>query len=96
MVRPKWLILSTLIPIAARVHRYPHSIVQDIASNPEFPSKNQQQRQNSLVAAQLFALKNAISNLRNAYNGLDVEWNDVGKCLLSRNSGIEWLVSTIC
>lgn len=40
-------------------------------------------RQNSLVAGQLFALRNAVGHLRNAYNGLDVEWNDVGKWLVN-------------
>lgn len=61
--------------------RYPHTIVQGIAANPEFPTHNAAARQSALVAQQLFALRNAVNNLRNAYNGLDVEWNDVGECL---------------
>lgn len=36
-------------------------------------------RQSSIVAGQLFTLKNAVGHLRNAYNGMDVEWTDVGK-----------------
>lgn len=59
--------------------RYPHPIAQDIALNPEFPPKAAVARQSSLVNSQLFMLKNAVGHLRNAYNGLDVEWTDVGK-----------------
>lgn len=53
--------------------------MQDIASNPEFSQKAMAARQSSLVASQLFMLKTAVGHLRNAQNGLDVEWTDVGK-----------------
>lgn len=61
--------------------RYPHSIVTDQGTNPEFASTVGPPRQSSLIAGQLFALRNAVGHLRNAYNGLDVEWTDVGKYL---------------
>lgn len=60
-------------------HRYPHPIASDLNTNPEFPTTTTQQRQTSVVAAQLFTLRNSISQLRNAYNGHDVEWTDTGK-----------------
>lgn len=61
--------------------RYPHSIVTDQGTNPEFTSTVAPPRQSSLIAGQLFALRNAVGHLRNAYNGLDVEWTDVGQYL---------------
>lgn len=61
--------------------RYPHSIVTDQGTNPEFTSTVGPPRQSSLIAGQLFALRNAVGHLRNAYNGLDVEWTDVGQYL---------------
>ncbi|XP_037049741.1 glypican-4 [Bradysia coprophila] len=59
------------------IDRYPHSIVTDQGTNPEFTSTVGPPRQSSLIAGQLFALRNAVGHLRNAYNGLDVEWTDV-------------------
>lgn len=53
-------------------------IANDQASNPEFPSQLNGRR-SSAFDAQLFALKNTVIQLRNAYNGHDVEWADVGK-----------------
>lgn len=53
-------------------------IANDQASNPEFPSQLNGRRP-STFDAQLFALKNTVIQLRNAYNGHDVEWADVGK-----------------
>lgn len=64
--------------------RYPHSIVTDQGTNPEFTSTVGPPRQSSLIAGQLFALRNAVGHLRNAFNGLDVEWTDVGECLKSK------------
>lgn len=52
-------------------------IANDQASNPEFPSQLNSRR-TSTFDAQLFALKNTVIQLRNAYNGHDVEWADVG------------------
>ncbi|KAJ6635212.1 Glypican-4 [Pseudolycoriella hygida] len=59
------------------VDRYPHSIATDHATNPEFSSNTNQPRQSSLIAGQLFALRSTNGHLRNAYNGMDVEWTDV-------------------
>lgn len=61
--------------------RYTHPLAKDSESNPEFPTSLAASRKNSIVAGQLYALRNAVSHLKNAYNGLDVEWNDVGKYL---------------
>lgn len=36
-------------------------------------------RPNSLLNEQIFALKTITSKLKNAYNGMDVEWIDIGK-----------------
>lgn len=36
-------------------------------------------RPSSLLNEQMFALKTITSKLKNAYNGLDVEWIDIGK-----------------
>lgn len=59
--------------------RYPHSIATEHNTNPEFTQTSSNTRQSSIVAAQLYTLRNAIGQLRNAYNGHDVEWSDVGK-----------------
>mgnify|MGYP004599983233 CR=1 FL=1 len=56
-----------------------HSITTENGKNPEFPSNPSTIRQTSTVATQVHFLKNAINHLRNAYNGLDVEWTDPGK-----------------
>lgn len=53
-----------------------HSITSEHGKNPEFPSNPSTIRQTSTVATQVHYLKNAINHLRNAYNGLDVEWSD--------------------
>lgn len=52
-------------------------IANDQASNPEFQSQSSGRR-TATLDAQLFTLKNAVIQLRNAYNGHDVEWADVG------------------
>lgn len=52
-------------------------IANDLSSNPEFSSQSSGRR-TATFDAQLFALKNAVIQLRNAYNGHDVEWADVG------------------
>lgn len=52
-------------------------IANDLASNPEFPSQVNNRRL-ATFDAQLFTLKNSVIQLRNAYNGHDVEWADVG------------------
>lgn len=59
--------------------RYPHSIATEQNTNPEFTQTSSNTRQSSIVAAQLYTLRNAIGQLRNAYNGHDVEWSDVGE-----------------
>jgi hypothetical protein len=41
-------------------------------------------RPSSLLNEQMFALKTITSKLKNAYNGLDVEWIDIGKRKLVR------------
>ena len=56
--------------------RYPHAVVTDHQVNPEFPTASTSTRQSSIVASQLVALRTAINHLRNAYNGLDVQWSD--------------------
>jgi hypothetical protein len=58
--------------------RYPHSIAADQEKNPEFTS-TLTNRQSTIISQQLFTLRTAISHLRNAYNGMDVEWTDQGK-----------------
>lgn len=52
-------------------------IANDQSSNPEFLSQ-QSGRRPAMFDAQLFTIKNAVIQLRNAYNGHDVEWADVG------------------
>ncbi|XP_055907997.1 glypican-4 isoform X2 [Eupeodes corollae] len=59
------------------VDRYMHSVTTEHgSSNPEFPGNPTSTKQQSSVTSQLFYLKTAISHLRNAYNGQDVEWSD--------------------
>jgi hypothetical protein len=41
-------------------------------------------RPSSLLNEQMFALKTITSKLKNAYNGLDVEWIDIGKRKISQ------------
>lgn len=55
-------------------------IATEQTSNPEFPTPiAPNSRKTTTVEAQLFTLRNAIGQLRNAYNGHDVEWSDVGE-----------------
>ena len=55
-------------------------VASDQSKNPEFPSAaNANARQSNLIAQQLFTLRTTINHLRNAYNGMDVEWTDHGK-----------------
>lgn len=49
---------------------------QEPGGNSESISQTPQQK--NMVTSQLYYLKTAVSNLRNAYNGLDVEWPDQG------------------
>lgn len=57
-----------------------HSVTTEHgSSNPEFPGNPTSPKQQSVVAAQLYYLKTAISHLRNAYNGQDVDWSDQGR-----------------
>lgn len=59
------------------IGHYPHQIVTDMQTNPEFATNPVlSDRQNSIIAGKLFILKTLISQLRTAYNGLDVEWVD--------------------
>jgi hypothetical protein len=63
--------------------RYAHSIAADQEKNPEFTT-TLTTRQSTIVSQQLFTLRTVISHLRNAYNGMDVEWTDQGKNLFVR------------
>lgn len=55
-------------------------IATDQTSNPEFPTPiTPNVKRAHTVENQLFALRNSIGQLRNAYNGHDVEWSDVGE-----------------
>ncbi|XP_059219243.1 glypican-6 isoform X2 [Stomoxys calcitrans] len=58
------------------IDRYMHSVSTEHSSNPEFPGNPATTKQTSQVATQVYYLKNAISHLRNAYNGQDVDWSD--------------------
>ncbi|XP_065075788.1 glypican-6 [Ochlerotatus camptorhynchus] len=58
------------------VDRYLHGIASESEKNPEFPNRSAGSRQSAIVQQQLFTLRTAISQLRNAYNGHDVEWTD--------------------
>lgn len=58
------------------VDRYLHGIASESEKNPEFPNRSASNRQSAIVQQQLFTLRTAISQLRNAYNGHDVEWTD--------------------
>lgn len=52
-------------------------IATDQTANPEFSSLPNSRR--ATVEAQLYALRTTNGQLRNAYNGHDVEWSDTGK-----------------
>nr|XP_019558269.2 glypican-6 [Aedes albopictus]XP_019558270.2 glypican-6 [Aedes albopictus]XP_019558271.2 glypican-6 [Aedes albopictus]XP_029718982.1 glypican-6 [Aedes albopictus] len=58
------------------VDRYLHGIASESEKNAEFPNRSASNRQSAIVQQQLFTLRTAISQLRNAYNGHDVEWTD--------------------
>lgn len=58
------------------VDRYLHGIASETEKNPEFPNRSSSSRQSAIVQQQLYTLRTAISQLRNAYNGHDVEWTD--------------------
>ncbi|XP_039448819.1 glypican-6 [Culex pipiens pallens] len=58
------------------VDRYLHVIASETEKNPEFPNRAANTRQSAIVQQQLYTLRTAISQLRNAYNGHDVEWSD--------------------
>lgn len=60
-------------------YRYMHSVTTEHGSNPEFPGNPSTTKQTSQVATQIHYLKNAISHLRNAYNGHDVDWSEQGE-----------------
>lgn len=69
-----------------RIDRYPHMIANDQSSNPEFLSQ-QSGRRPAMFDAQLFTIKNAVIQLRNAFNGHDVEWADVEEPYYGSGSG---------
>ncbi|XP_065360002.1 glypican-6 isoform X2 [Calliphora vicina] len=58
------------------IDRYMHSVTTEHGSNPEFPGNPATTKQTSQVATQIHYLKTAISHLRNAYNGQEVEWSE--------------------
>ncbi|XP_037939042.1 glypican-4-like isoform X2 [Teleopsis dalmanni] len=58
------------------IDRYMHSVTTEHGRNPEFPGNPASTRQTSLVATQLYYLKNAVNHLRSAYTGQDVDWTD--------------------
>lgn len=62
-------------------NRYTHSIANDMNTNPEFPqaSSNSNNKPNPVLNNQLYTLRNVVAQLRNAFNGHDVEWTDVGE-----------------
>lgn len=58
-----------------------HDVVEQEVATRQEPGGNsesisQTPQQKNMVTSQLYYLKTAVSNLRNAYNGLDVEWPD--------------------
>uniref|UniRef100_A0A1B0CKK2 Uncharacterized protein n=1 Tax=Lutzomyia longipalpis TaxID=7200 RepID=A0A1B0CKK2_LUTLO len=57
------------------VDRYVHPVITDNKLNPEFSSSAPAKR-STILDAQLYSLRTSISQLKNAYNGLDVEWSD--------------------
>ncbi|XP_058447046.1 glypican-4 [Malaya genurostris] len=58
------------------IDRYLHTVASETEKNPEFPNRSANARQSAIVQQQLYTLRTAISQLRNAYNGHDVEWTD--------------------
>lgn len=71
---------KSIWPFAFLTFRYTHVIAADISSNPEFPQGSAATKQSSVVSNQLYTLRNVVAQLRNAFNGHDVEWSDNGKC----------------
>ncbi|KAM7359119.1 glypican dally-like [Cochliomyia hominivorax] len=69
------------------IDRYMHSVTTEHGSNPEFPGNPATTKQTSQVATQLHYLKNAISHLRNAYNGHDVDWSEQEEPYYGSGSG---------
>lgn len=53
----------------------------------EYLAAPKNSRQSSLVSNQLYYLKTAVNRLRNAYNGLDVEWSDQDEPYYGSGSG---------
>ncbi|XP_030570986.1 glypican-4 isoform X2 [Drosophila novamexicana] len=58
------------------IDRYMHAVTTEHGSNPEFSGNPASTRQTAQMSTQLFHLKNAITHLRNAYNGQDVDWSE--------------------
>ncbi|BFF96557.1 glypican-6 [Drosophila madeirensis] len=69
------------------IDRYMHSITTEHGSNPEFIGNPANTRQTAQMSSQLFHLKNAVSHLRNAYNGQDVEWSEQEEPYLGSGAG---------
>ncbi|XP_022211281.2 glypican-6 [Drosophila obscura] len=69
------------------IDRYMHSITTEHGSNPEFSGNPANTRQTAQMSSQLFLLKNAVSHLRNAYNGQDVEWSEQEEPYLGSGAG---------
>ncbi|XP_037809429.1 glypican-4 [Lucilia sericata] len=69
------------------IDRYMHSVTTEHGSNPEFPGNPATTKQTSQVATQIHYLKNAISHLRNAYNGQDVDWSEQEEPYYGSGSG---------
>ncbi|EDW25215.1 GL16644 [Drosophila persimilis] len=69
------------------IDRYMHSITTEHGSNPEFSGNPANTRQTAQMSSQLFHLKNAVSHLRNAYNGQDVEWSEQEEPYLGSGAG---------
>lgn len=61
-----------------------HSVTTEHGSNPEFPGNPATTKQTSQVTTQIHYLKNAVTHLRNAYNGQDVIWSDQGESTVQK------------
>ncbi|XP_023171387.1 glypican-6 [Drosophila hydei] len=69
------------------IDRYMHSVTTEHGSNPEFSGNPASTRQTAQMSTQLFHLKNAISHLRNAYNGQDVDWSEQEEPYMGSGAG---------
>ncbi|XP_017956717.1 glypican-6 [Drosophila navojoa] len=69
------------------IDRYMHSVTTEHGSNPEFNGNPASPRQTAQISTQLFHLKNAISHLRNAYNGQDVDWSEQEEPYMGSGAG---------